>query len=80
MTITAARATARVLAGDDPAPTCRHTRCMSGEPTNPGPLFPGGPSRPASWGGAGAGLADLDGPPCPAGLDYCCGRCGCHGE
>lgn len=82
MTITAERAVAALVPtrpADDP-PTCEHFRCPSGEPTKPAPLFPGGPLRPASWGGAGAGLADLDGPRCPAGLDFCCGRCGCRGE
>lgn len=81
MTITAerTRAAASLTGSDqgDEAPTCEHRGCMSGEPTRPGLLFPGGPRRPASWGGAGAGLADMDGPPCPTGLDHCCGRCGC---
>jgi hypothetical protein len=65
---------------DGEGPTCEHGGCMSGEPTTAAQLFPGGPLRPASWGGAGAGLAVLDGPPCPKGLDHCCRRCGCLGE
>ncbi|WP_431935779.1 hypothetical protein [Micromonospora sp. RP3T] len=58
---------------------CEHRGCASGEPSNPGPLVPGGPARPAWWGGAGPGPARTSGPACPAGLDYCCGLC-CGGE
>jgi hypothetical protein len=64
------------------APLCDHAGCRSGEPATAGPLFAGedlgGPRRPVSWGGNGPGLADLDGQACPAGLDHCCGRCGCQ--
>lgn len=83
MTTTAERTAVPVLIGPGPdgdAPTCEHRGCMSAEPTAPGALVPGGPARPASWGGAGAGLAKLGGRPCPGGLDYCCGLCGCRGE
>lgn len=84
MTITAESAVAApALTGTDQGgdpPSCEHRGCMSAEPTALAPLFPGGPLRPGSWGGAGAGLADLSGPPCRAGLDYCCGLCGCRGE
>lgn len=65
---------------DDMELTCEHFGCQSGEPTSTTPLFPGGPARPASWGGAGAGPARRSGPPCPEGLERCCGRCGCGGE
>lgn len=59
-------------------PLCTHLGCTSGIPDPPTALYPGGPKRPASWGGSGPGLAAVDGPPCTAGLDYCCGLCGCQ--
>lgn len=68
------------------APLCEHLGCLSGEPAELGPMFPGpdgedlgGPRRPAGWGGYGPGVADPDAS-CPAGLDACCGRCGCREE
>jgi hypothetical protein len=88
MTITEAAPlpTLTAPADDIDVAMCAHLGCSSGEPTAPGPLFPGaggqdvgGPRRPASWGGYGPGEADLDAS-CPEGLDDCCGRCGCQGE
>lgn len=67
-------------------PLCEHRGCLSGGPATPRPLFPGpdgkdlgGPRRPPSWGGHVPGVADPD-VSCPAGLDACCGACGCQGE
>lgn len=81
MTITVERAPAAaprpVSDKDDMVPTCEHRGCKSGEPSKPAPLVPGGPLRPPSWGGAGAGTARRGGRPCPEGLEFCCGRCGC---
>lgn len=69
----------------DESPLCEHSGCRAGTPGKARPLLPGpdgedlgGPRRPASWGGHGPGTADLDGPACPSGLDYCCGLCGCR--
>ena len=71
----AAGVPAVTVTDQDEAPTCEHRGCSSGEPTAPDPLFPGGPLRPARWGGAGPGLANLR-RRCRAGRDFCCGRCG----
>ncbi|MEU7591423.1 hypothetical protein AB0A95_34670, partial [Micromonospora sp. NPDC049230] len=75
MTITVERTLFRPISDtDDMALTCEHRGCRSGEPSNPTELVPGGPLRPPSWGGAGAGPAKLTGT-CPQGLEFCCGEC-----
>lgn len=84
MTITTERFRATtfqpVVDMDDMTPTCEHRGCKSGTPSSPTELVPGGPLRPASWGGASAGLAIMTGSPCPQGLEFCCRNCGFGGE